>query len=316
MNENSRVTSPVICVLSNPPMNDSSKHQKIARALALRIRAGEFTLLPSTTQLMIWAKRVLFPDGECSLAPVRQALRALEREGLIKQDDKKRWVVVSGTISKAGRSSTPPLIGMIFPHLRQGELFVSIVGEIVKLSHRKGIELWPGSMPSEHKEPKLTVEDAKALCGRFIEGGVRGVFFVPFEHLPNREDANKRIAKQLNDVGIHVVLIDRDLAPFPKRSDFDLVGIDNFGGGYLLAEYLMKDCSRKRLAYVSRPATATTVDARIAGARTAILDRRAEMLPNFLHEGDPTNKAFVKKLMASEPDAILCSNDHLAACRT
>ena len=56
---------------------------------------------------------------------------------------------------------------------------------------------------------------------------MRGVFFVPFEHQADREDANRRIAESLRQAGIPVVLIDRDLGAFPNRSNYDLVGIDN-----------------------------------------------------------------------------------------
>jgi DNA-binding LacI/PurR family transcriptional regulator len=58
------------------------------------------------------------------------------------------------------------------------------------------------------------------------------------------------------------------ICAFPQRSNFDLVGIDNFGGGYLLADHLIK-LGAKRLAFVTRPFSATTVDARKAGATAA-----------------------------------------------
>jgi LacI family transcriptional regulator len=58
---------------------------------------------------------------------------------------------------------------------------------------------------------------------------------VPYELVPEKEAANRRMAEMLREAGIPVVLLDRDLTPFPLRSDFDVIGVDNFAGGYLLA---------------------------------------------------------------------------------
>ena len=46
------------------------------------------------------------------------------------------------------------------------------------------------------------------------------------------------------------------------------MGIDNFAGGYLLAEHLLK-LGNTRIHFVARPMSAPTVEARIAGVRDA-----------------------------------------------
>ena len=140
-----------------------------------------------------------------------------------------------------------------------------------------------------------------------------GVFFVPFEHQADREAANRRITERLRQAGIPVVLLDRDIESFPNRSAYDLVGIDNFAGGYQLAEHLIK-LGARRLGYVMRPLTASTVDARIAGARIAMLAHGLEAPKAFVHSGDPTDLKFVRSFaQAHQLDAILCTSDHLAA---
>jgi LacI family transcriptional regulator len=117
----------------------------------------------------------------------------------------------------------------------------------------------------------------------------------------------------LRQAGIPVVLLDRDVLPFPNRSDFDIVGIDNLAGGYLLAEHLIK-LGCKRLAFVARPHSAPTVDARIAGAREALVRHRLEAPRNWVHLGDPGNPKFVRGLTAGRQwDAFICANDHTAA---
>ena len=121
------------------------------------------------------------------------------------------------------------------------------------------------------------------------------------------------LAETLRLEGLPVILLDRDVGPFHKRSDFDLVGIANMAAGFLLAEHLIK-LGCERLAFVARPNSASTVDARIAGARAAIGNRGLEADPRWVHLGDPTDVRFVRRLMAGKRwDALLCANDHTAA---
>lgn len=131
--------------------------------------------------------------------------------------------------------------------------------------------------------------------------------------MAEKESANRRLAETLRQAGIPVVLLDRDLQSFPNRSDFDLVGIDNVAGGYLLAEHLIKlGCSH--IYFVARPHSAPTVDARIAGVREALVRHRLELDPRWLREGDPADPKFVRSLVAGkQADAFICANDHTAA---
>ncbi len=107
--------------------------------------------------------------------------------------------------------------------------------------------------------------------------------------------------------------MDRDLLPFPGRSDFDLVGLDNMARGFLVAEHLIKLGCRK-LFFVARPFSAATVDARIAGVREAIVRHRIEPVADWVHFGDPADLKFVRSLVAGrQADAFICANDDTAA---
>jgi DNA-binding LacI/PurR family transcriptional regulator len=289
-------------------MNNSSKHRAISRQLASEIISGKYRQtgrLPSEAQFV---KRF-----GVSRPTVGRALKDLQEQGLI---DRRRG---SGTYIRAEKdrtrdaSSVIPQLGMIVPSLRHTEIFESICGELASLARVNEFNLWWGPSASPVAESKMTVEEAEALCSQFIARGVTGVFFVPFEHQTDREAANRRITEHLRQAGIPVVLLDRDIGAFPNRSGYDLVGVDNFAGGYLLAEHLIK-LGARRLAYVMRPLTASTVDARIAGARIAMRTYGLEEPPNFVHSGDPTDLKFVRSFAQSHQlDAVLCTSDHLAA---
>jgi len=99
--------------------------------------------------------------------------------------------------------------------------------------------LWGGSS-NPRADTDASLKHAEELCKQFIERKISGVFFAPAELQSGQEEANSRLAESLREAGIPVVLIDRDLLDFPKRSDFDLVGIDNMAGGYMVAEHLIK----------------------------------------------------------------------------
>jgi LacI family transcriptional regulator len=289
-------------------MNSSSKHHTISRQLATEIIAGKYHQtgrLPSESQFV---KRF-----GVSRPTIGRALRDLQEQGLI---DRRKG---SGTYLRPEKEraqdthSTMPQLGMIVPNLRHTEIFESICGEIASLARVNDYGLWWGASVSPISEANMTVEEAEALCSRFIEQGVAGVFFVPFEHQANREAANRRITERLRQAGIPVVLLDRDIGAFPNRSAYDLVGVDNFAGGYLLAEHLIK-LGARRLAYVMRPLTASTVDARIAGARISMLAHGLEAPLPFVYSGDPTDLKFVRSFAQSHQlDAVLCTSDHLAA---
>jgi DNA-binding LacI/PurR family transcriptional regulator len=289
-------------------VNTSSKHRTISRQLATEIIAGKYrqtNRLPSEAQFV---KRF-----GVSRPTIGRALKDLQEQGLI---DRRRG---SGTYIRAEKDRTHesrfaiPQLGIIVPSLRHTEIFESICGELASLARVNDFNLWWGPSTSPVSESKMTVEEAEALCSQFIERGVTGVFFVPFEHQTDREAANRSITEHLRQAGIPVVLLDRDIGAFPNRSAYDLVGIDNFAGGYLLAEHLIK-LGARRLAYVMRPLTASTVDARIAGARIAMRAYGLEEPPNFVYSGDPTDLKFVRSFAQSHQlDAILCTSDHLAA---
>lgn len=140
-----------------------------------------------------------------------------------------------------------------------------------------------------------------------------GVFFAPYELVPERDEINRRLATMLREAGIPVILVDRDFVSYPFRSDFDLVGIDNVAGGYLLAEHLLK-LGCRRIHFVAYPLSAPTVNARIAGVREALVKAGVEPDKGWVRIGALNDKSFVRSLVAGRrPDAFICANDHTAA---
>lgn len=281
-------------------------HQRISRELLAEIAAGRYgpgERLPSEAQLC--------QKFSVSRPTAARALRELQEQGLI---DRR---VGSGTYLRAATGSRPGgdsrQLGLLVPGLGKMEIFEVICGELAGLArvHDYGM-LWGGhARPPE--SPGMTPKEAEGLAELMVERSVAGVFFAPFEHAQDQDRGNRRIVEKLRRAGIPLVLLDRDLEPFPHRSPHDLVGIDNFAGGYMLAEHLVK-LGVRRLAVVTRPLSAPTVHARVAGARAALHTHGIEPEDPFVRVGDPAQSAFVREVLSGKRlQAVLCTNDQTAA---
>jgi DNA-binding LacI/PurR family transcriptional regulator len=109
-----------------------------------------------------------------------------------------------------------------------------------------------------------------------------------------------------------VVLLDRCLEPYPRRSNYDLVGIDNRRTAYLATEHLI-NAGAKRIIFFARPDSAPTVDARIAGYHEAIQSLSQQVGTDLAVVGDASDAKLMKALLKKHrPDSFVCGNDHTA----
>ncbi len=282
---------------------NSVRFPEIARQLrdeVLASRYGSAGRLPSETQLV---RRF-----GVSRPTVARALKVLVDEGLLERRAGSGTFVCNGVKTKTSNK----LLALLIPGLGNTEIFQLICGEIASLARMNDYGLVWGGSDQPRLDPELSLQQTRQLCLQFIDRGVAGVFFAPHEFVKEKE-FNREMAEMLREAGIPVVLLDRDLTAFPNRSDFDLIAIDNFAGGYQLAEHLLK-LGCKRIHFVAKPLSASTVDARIAGVREAFARRGIDPGPKWIHFGDPEDKKFVRGLAGpTRPDAFICANDHTAA---
>lgn len=285
-------------------MKPHFRHEEIQRELKSEILAGKYDTahrLPSEAQLV---KRF-----GVSRPTVARALQDLKAAGILERR------AGSGTYLCKDREPIPKVrqLGMIVPGLGEIEIFDVICGELASLARVNDLGMHWGGSTRPRAEVRMGTNEAMELCERYIDTGVSGVFLAPFEHTTDNEAANRNITERLSHAGIPVVLLDRDICPFPQRSEFDLVGIDNFAGGYLLADHLIK-LGATRLTFVTRPLSATTVHARMAGASAAMRAHGIAVTRDFLQAGDCADVPFARKLIASKQlDAVICTNDQTAA---
>lgn len=273
-----------------------SKHDRIRQTVIEAIAAGVYApgqRLPSEAELV--------KTFGASRPTVNRALRDLQLSGVI---DRRAG---SGSYVRADAAARGYVFGLLIPELGRTEIFEPICRGMADAQDNSHHALLWGSSLADAANVE---EQASNACRQLVAKKVSGVFFAPLELTREKDAINRRIADVLDKAGIPLVLLDRDLVPYPDRSRYDLVGIDNRRAGYTITAHLLKSGCRK-LVFLGRPRSAPTVDARISGYREAMNDANFE--PS-IHRIDPEDAAEVKRILGKiRPDGFICANDFTAA---
>lgn len=282
----------------NPSLEGQPKYKQIFESLRTGILNGDYregARLPSEGEL---ERRF-----GASRMTVVKAVRQLQQMGLVTRR------VGSGTFV-AKQSGEARLFGLLIPDLGRTEIFEPICQGMSKFPHAENYSLlWGNSIADEERKE----EAAEQICHQYIAQGVSGVFFAPLELIPGKDQVNQRIVQALDRAKIPVVLLDRCVEPYPRRSKFDLVGIENRRTAFQATEHLIH-AGAKRIAFFARRFSASTVDARIAGYREALYSNGLLKDEDLVFAGDPADESFVRSILDKyKPDAFLCANDHTAA---
>lgn len=271
------------------------KYQKVFDTLRDEILSGRYQpgeKLPSEVSL-----KERF--GTARVTVVR-AIRELRDSGLIERREG------SGTYVR-GAKTAGLTFGLLIPNLGQTEIFERICRGMADAGGQHAL-LWGQSSAGSSLG-----DEALRLLGQYVERRVDGVFFAPLEFTDDDEAINRQVVESLKKARIPVVLLDRCYLPYPERSGYDLVGIDNARAGYLATEHVLKLGSR-RIAFVARAHAASSVAARTSGYRNALIDRGLPLDGGLIRQLDAADKEAVGKLMGEKsPDAIVCATDYVAA---
>lgn len=281
--------------------SDKSKYEQIYDYLHKAITGGHYKngeRLPSEVSL---AKKF-----KTSRPTVARSLSDLNRAGLIER------IVGSGTYVKYdAQLNEAKTFGLMFPGMAETEIFEPISAYMSHIAENNNINLLWGRSVSNDAEARK--KHARKLVDRYTQQNVDGVFFAPLELTDEKDIVNQRILEWLNDAGIPVVLLDRDIVPFPQRSDYDLVSIDNSQVGHTLTSFLI-ECGYNRIEYIGMPLSAPSVEMRISSYKQALKQAGIAPDPNWIHWGRPDDLDFVKSLVADGKEkAFICANDTTAA---
>jgi GntR family transcriptional regulator, arabinose operon transcriptional repressor len=275
------------------------KYRAIFESLKESIVAGEYrngARLPSETDLV---RRF-----GVSRMTIVKAIKELQSLGLVVRR------AGSGTYASPTREQESTLFGLLIPELGQTEIFEPICKGMANAPSAASHSLLWGNAPGQEQSKEQVTEQ---LCHQYIGRRVAGVFFAPLELTPAKDEVNRRVMAALARAKIPVILLDRCFLPYPMRSKYDLVGIDNRRTAYIATEHLI-GAGAKRIAFLGKPFSASTVDARIAGYREALSSHKFPRNEDLVTRGDPGDEALIRSVLdRQKPDAFLCANDHTAA---
>ena len=274
------------------------KYVMVYESLKEEILSGKYDSkrrLPSEAQLVRRFK--------ISRPTISRALRDLKNDGYL---DRRPG---SGTYLSPSARANAGLFGMIIPGHQTTEIFTPICNAIAKGCQEEGYSLLWNSSPSSNEEDLQ--HQFVRLCEDFINKDVAGVFLEPLELTPDCQMVNRQVLEMLTGSKIPVVLLDRDIVRFPERSSYDLVGIDNLSAGYRLASHLIER-GAKKIAFFSKPNSASTVIRRIAGVQSAMIESNLDWSSRCVYNGNPADGKAVSAMMNAGPDAVICANDMTA----
>lgn len=275
-----------------------TKHGRVRQTLADAIISGQYEpgqRLPSESELV--------KSFGASRPTVNRALRELQLAGLIERR------AGSGSYVSADAVARGYTFGLLIPELGRTEIFEPICRGMAEAQHGSHhVLLWGSSFGDQANLEQQASQASRQLVSKKVSG----VFFAPLELTPQKDTINRSIAEVLDKAEIPVVLLDRDLVPYPQRSRYDLVGIDNRRAGYVITGHLLR-CGCRRVVFLGRPASAPTVEARIAGYREALAEEGNHGEAQ-VYRIEPEDQAQVKGILDNwRPDGIVCANDFTAA---
>jgi DNA-binding LacI/PurR family transcriptional regulator len=276
-------------------MKDKPLYRQIFDVLYAGISEGRYVdgRLPTDGQLVRRFKT--------TRTTVAKAMHELEAAGLITRHPG------AGSFVRPTSRAHGAFVSTLIAGLGDTEFFEPICAQIAQSCHACNLSLLWG--PESHSTAISRDMPLNHVVDHFVRQQVRGVFFAPDEGANER---NWQVAELLTKAGIAVILLDRDIVPFPKQSSYDLVGIDNVNAGYQQAQHLI-ECGCKRLLYVTRPDQLWTKAARIQGFRMAVENAGLSFSGRQVCIGDTTSLAFCKTLLKQKPDGIVCFHDPIAA---
>ena len=246
-----------------------------------------------------------------SRTTVSRAMRDLEQSGLVSRSRG------SGTYVKdRPKKDRPVRLSFLVPWVESDERLPYVEGliyqQIARLASDGGSSIGLHCFDSSCEDIHLGMVEA---AQKVIDDNIDGVLFYPAELPRTKTCINREIVDKLTDAGIQVVLIDRDITPYPERSEFIRIGFDNRRSGATLTNHLL-EVGCKRIAFIGIPEVSTAVADRLAGYHEAHQQHGLAAAPELvrLAHAEDLNLEFCQALIDEvRPDAIIAKMDRYAA---
>ncbi len=289
------------------PSLTTPKYRRVYEHLRERIDRGMYQAgqrVPSEAQLM--------QRFDVSRTTVIRALRDLETAGMLKR----RRGAGSFVAERPGATRG---VGLAFfaPFIGPGQSLPYVEGlihqHVARLAGEDHSRLLLQGLPERNE--RTTESLFHAAVDRLLESKAQGVLFYPAQLRPDEFRCNRMAVDRLVEAGVAVVLIDREVASSPGRSEFTRIGYDNRRGGHLLVDHLIRQGCR-RIAFVGHPGVSLAVYDRLAGyydGHRAHGRRVPDSLVRLVDTHELTLPFCRNLLRTARPDGVVGVNDRTAA---
>ena len=272
---------------------DNSMAMRVLKTLKSEILSGKYShtrRFPSETAL---ARRF-----DVSRSLITQVVGELERFGMVKRRQ--------GCGTFVSNNVTSRKIGLIVPGVACTDFFQPIVSEINQLARREDYQLLFAEVFSLDRDER--VHQVRELAADFVKKRVAGVIYEPLAE-PGGKDANDHILHVFKRARIPVVLIDCDIVPFPDRSEYDVIGVNDVEAGAKIANHLLS-VGAKKIHFLISKLCPTTFLNRLYGAEAELI-RAGRFKKGSVLYAEPEDVAALKRHIRKngKPDAFVCSND-------
>lgn len=293
-----------------------TKHAQVYQVLRESILSGKLApgnALP--TQLELCKRHGV------SKPTIGKALGLLESNGFLDRKPGGSSYVSEGIDVQVDNKQGVLGILIVHPEEMPDSLDHSVFGELVSRLSSKASSCGFGMLleTSMSGVREVAIKKAQITAGRMVQQGVKGVFYLPMELMDDTMDLNANVVNVFEGAGISVVLLDRDIYEYPKRSKYDIVSINNKRAASKLAKHLF-DAGCKRIDFITDDVSfSSSVDERVAGFQS-ILSRFSLPSDNTVHklpisfDDEETRKQLDEIIKEYKTDAFICVNDLTASC--
>ena len=285
-------------------MNNAENYSKIVSALRKEILGGKY-LSPHS---QFPSERALARRFDVNRSVITRVLQDLSAKGFLVRKQGK------GTFLTAGAQRSGGAIGLIVPGVAYSEFFSLIVSSVSRLAQKEERTLLFGDISS--RDPEVRVRQAKRFAEKLVADGAVGVLYQPLEFVRDTEKCNREIVSIFTKAKIPVVLVDCDIVKPPRRSEFDLVGINNESAGGRLAELLMEKGARN-IHFLMHSDRSPNMHKRVNGVMGAIVSRGRKPSGwscSHIIDANPEDTEKIRRhIRRHRPDAIVCGTDMTAA---
>lgn len=282
-------------------MSGKHNYKSVLAIIMERIADGTYgsgSLLPAET--------LLAGEFGVSRPTVARAYDHLVGEGLVY---KKRGVGTIVNMQRAKKDSYT--FGLLLPGAGESEIFAEINDQILQQADRMGCNCECEGTTANNAETRSMM--ALSSMESYIAKKVDGIFFAPFERVRNADAINAAICSRAQEAGIPIILIDRDVVAVPERSPFDLVSLDNYTGGAVMARHMIA-AGCKNIYFFAVSHSAYSVNIRRNAVKLTVLEAGLDFFDESYITGDPKDMNTVRSIpIIRRQTGIICANDATAA---